>query len=611
MDEIEFVEKHLGEYKLKGNEINVKICPFCGSPKRSNHYKFFINMEKHTFICHRGSCGSKGTFYELAKMYNEKAGYIKEMAKNNFEKMNFTKKVYSAPKMKLNGLSVQADKYIKLRGFTDETIEHFGIKSDEKGNIVFPYYDEKGVHRLNKIRIPRKFDKNRDKTKIWQEGDGKPVLMNMNKTVSSEPLIITEGEWDCMAVYQSGLHNVVSIPFGTQNLDWINECWDYLDKFEEIILFFDNDDAGQKAVNEVSRKLGIYKTRIVANETECKDANELMHKDGKESIIKLIGQADYIPVNEIRVLADVKKQKRERILYGNKFLDYKLGGCGMGELVIWTGKRGGGKSTILNQTLIDTVDQKEKVFLYSGELNNYKVKQWLDRQVAGVDHIVTTKDLLTNREEYVVEPTIERIISNWYRDYIFIYSDQAVNDEDDLFEVMEYAYKRHNVKRFVLDNLKTIRFKNEHDFYRSQGKLVNRAKSFAKMYDVHIDLVVHPRKTNSNELADEDVGGSVDIIDLADNIISVGRVTPEMLEDCTDQKVKEKMDGKQTYISIKKNREYGDVGETAYYYFNPISKRIYGNGLNDKKYEWEKELDKNISAEQLKMLKEDNAYVPF
>ena len=611
MDEIQFVEKYLGEYKIKGNEINVKICPFCGSPKRSNHYKFFMNMEKHTFICHRGSCGSKGTFYELAKMYNEKVGYVAEMAKNNFEKMNFTKKVYSAPKLKLNGIGGQAEKYIKLRGFTDETIEHFGIKTDEKGNIVFPYYDEKGVHRLNKIRIPRKFDKNRDKTKIWQEGDGKPILMNMNKTVSSEPLIITEGEWDCMAVYQSGLHNVVSIPFGTSNVDWINECWDYLEKFEEIILFFDNDDAGQKAVNEVSRKLGIYKTRIVNNETECKDANELMHKDGKESIIKLIGQADYIPVNEIVALADVKKKKRERILYGNEFLDYAFGGCGMGELVIWTGKRGGGKSTILNQTLIDTVDQDTKVFVYSGELNNYKVKQWLDRQIVGEEYITTEIDQLTGRRDYVVDYKVERIINNWYKDYIYIYSDQAQNDENCLFEVMEYAYKRHNVKRFVLDNLKTIKFKNESDFYRSQGKLVNRAKSFAKMYEVHIDLVVHPRKTNSAELADEDVGGSVDIIDLADNIISVGRITPDMLESCTNEEQKAKMDNKQTYISIKKNREYGDTGVSSYYHFNPITKRIYGDGIKKKRYSWENEMDKNITYEQLKALEEDNAYVPF
>lgn len=585
MNEIEFVEKHLGEYKRKGYELNVKYCPFCGSPKKHNQYKFFINTEKHTYICHRGSCGARGTFLELAKHFNERVDYIVDIERNRFQNSNFKKKTYEKPKMKLSSVNGAAGKYLQLRGFSIDTIEHFKIKTDNKGNIVFPYYDEKNIHRLNKIRIPRKFDKNKDKTKIWQEGNGKPILFNMNNTVYNKPLIITEGEFDCMAVYEAGYKNVVSIPFGTGNVEWINECWEYLENFKEIILFFDNDDAGENAIKEVSKKLGIHKTKIVSNETACKDANELLFKD-KSIICTLIDNAEFIPVEEINILSNVKKKKRERILYGNKFLDYFLGGCGMGELVIWTGKRGGGKSTILNQTLIDTVEQKEKVFIYSGELNNYKVKQWLDRQIAGEKYITTEIDELTGREEYIVKPQVEKLISEWYSDYIYIYSDNAINDEDCLFEVMTYAYKRHNVKRFVIDNLKTIKFKNEKDFYRSQGLLVSRAKSFAKKYEVHIDLVVHPRKTSSHELTDEDVGGSVDIIDLADNIITVGRITSEMIEDAKEEE-KLKIEGKQTFLSIKKNREYGDTGVKAYYNFNPITKKIFGEGIKSKKYSWE------------------------
>lgn len=585
MNELEFVQKHLGEYKKKGNELNIKYCPFCGSSKRSNQYKFYINTEKHTYICHRGSCGARGSFLELAKHFGERVDYIVDMERNRFENNNFKKKVYEKPKMELSSLEGQAFEYLKLRGFSEKTIQHFAIKTDKKGNIVMPYYDEKNIHRLNKIRIPRKFNKNKDKTKIWQEGNGKPILFNMNNTTSDKPLIITEGEFDCMAVYEVGYKNVVSIPFGTNNLEWVNECWDYLNEFKEIILFFDNDEAGEIAVKEVSKKLGIYRVKIVENNTTSKDANELLFKD-KFKICTLIDNANYIPLEEINSLADIKKKKRERILYGNKFLDFYLGGCGMGELVIWTGKRGGGKSTVLNQTLIDTVDQKTKTFIYSGELSNEKVKQWLDRQIVGEKHLIKEVDELTGREEFAVKPQVEEIINNWYKDYIFIYSDSGKNDEDCLFEVMEYAYKRHNVKRFIIDNLKTIRFRNENDFYRAQGLLVSRAKSFAKRYNAHIDLVVHPRKTLSNELSDEDVGGSVDIIDLADNIIVVGRVTSEMIENAKEEE-KIKIEGKQTFLSIKKNREYGDTGVKAYYKFNQISKKIYGDGIGNKKYSWE------------------------
>lgn len=590
MNEIEFTEKHLGEYKLKGNEINVKYCPFCNSPKRHNQYKFFINMDKHTYICHRGSCNAKGTFNQLTKIYGEKAGYVVDMEKNRFQNTNFKKKSYDKPKMDLGELSEQALKYITLRGFSEKTIRHFKLKSDKNGNIVFPYYDEKNVHRLNKIRIPRKFDKNRDKTKIWQEGAGKPILFNMNNIDINKPLIITEGEWDCMAVYECGYENVVSIPFGTSNVEWINECWDFLEKCNTLVLWYDNDSAGSTAVEEVVRKVGIHKTKIVSNDTNYKDANDIMHNLGKSKVVELVDKAEYIPVDEIIALSDCVKKEREKILYGNKFLDYFLGACAMGELVIWTGKRGGGKSTILNQTLIDTVDQKYKVFIYSGELNNYKVKQWLDRQIAGVRYIETEVDLMTGREDYIVHPQVEKIISEWYRDYIYTYSDTATNDEDCLFEVMEYAYKRHNVKRFVLDNLKTVKFKNENDFYRSQGLFVSRCKAFARQYEVHIDLVVHPRKTQNMDLDDEDVGGSVDIIDLADNIVTVGRITPAMLEKASDEELI-KMQDKQTVLSIKKNREYGDTGVKAFYKFEPKSKRIYGEGVASKVYSWEKQVE--------------------
>lgn len=593
MNEYEFATRYLGEYKIKNGEINAKYCVFCSGGKHRDKYTFFLNPEKHTYICHRGSCGARGTFKQLCEMENERADYIMEEKKQYFENVNKHKKVYELPKMELKNASRKALDYIHLRRISDETIKDFKISSDIRGNIVFPYYDENNTHVLNKIRIPKKFVKGVDKgSKIWQEGAGKPVLFNMNNIDVNQPVVITEGEWDCLSVYESGYKNVTSIPFGTENMDWINECWDWIKEVKEFVLWWDNDEAGKRGVEEVSKKLGVYRCRIVSNENKkLKDANSILYKEGKEKVLEMIEKADYIPIENFNRLADCVKVKTERMLYGLKDLDYELGGCKMGELVIWTGKRGGGKSTVLSQTIPEAVEQGYKVFIYSGELSNSKVKEWLDRQIAGEKNIVTYQDELTLREEYGVHPEVEKYIAEWYKEYIYCYGDDGKNDEECLFEIMEYAYKRHNVKRFILDNLKTIRFggQNEDNFYRLQGMFVNRCKSFARQYNVHIDLVVHPKKTGGKDfLDDEDVGGSADIIDLADNIITVSRLTENMYEKASARE-KEEMRHKdhpgEAYdewvkncvLVVKKNREYGDTDRKMYYFFEPKTKRIYKN----------------------------------
>ncbi|MFA9397222.1 MAG: hypothetical protein ACERKV_03020 [Clostridiaceae bacterium] len=223
INEIQFADRYLGQYRIKSNEINPVYCPFCQGGRHRDKYTFFLNPNKHTYMCHRGSCGAKGTFNQLTKLYNERADYIVQIQRERFDVVA-PKKEYKAPEIKLNNIAPNALEYIKSRGINEVTIKYFDLKSDSKGNIVFPYYDENNIHVLNKIRIPRKFIKVKDKTKIWQEGAGKPVLFNMNRIIQSEPVLITEGEWDCISVFQAGYKNVVSIPFGTENMEWISEC---------------------------------------------------------------------------------------------------------------------------------------------------------------------------------------------------------------------------------------------------------------------------------------------------------------------------------------------------------------------------------------------------
>lgn len=573
MDEFDYADLYLGEYKLRGSEIVANKCPFCGGGKHSDKYTFYLNYEKHTYMCHRGSCGARGTFGQLAREKGVAAEYMAKIYENTYKE----KKSYVKPKMKLETVTDKANAYIKSRGISDKTIEHFGIKTDSHGNIVFPFYNEKGEHELNKIRLARKYVKANEKgPKTWQEGGGRPILFGMNLIKDTDTLIITEGEWDCLTVYECGFDNVVSIPFGTENFDWVDECWEWLEGFKNIIVYFDNDSAGRGAAQEAVRKLGISKVQLV--KSEIKDANELMYKHGKEEVTRVINSAEYVPVKHFVRLSDVAEYEKDGFLYGITFIDNTIGGCVYGELNIWTGKRGGAKSSILSQTVIDTVDQGKKAFWYSGELSNSRVRHWLETQMCGENNLETFKNNITGAEEKRVPTHISKILREWYKENLYIFGDEGGNQEDDLFEMFEYAYKRYDIRRFIIDNLKTVKFANSTDKYQAQADFVARCKAFCNKYKVHIDLVVHPRKSNNDEMTDEDIGGSVDIIDLADNVIECKRIAyNDIKNDVVVRSYdidKTRQDLFMNRLKILKNREYGRAGRESYYKYDVNSRRI-------------------------------------
>ena len=80
----------------------------------------------------------------------------------------------------------------------------------------------------------------------------------------SQPLIITEGQIDTLSLYEAGIRNAVSVPCGCTNLDWIDHCWDWLEKFQTVILFGDSDEPGRKMVREAVRRLDEARCMVVA-----------------------------------------------------------------------------------------------------------------------------------------------------------------------------------------------------------------------------------------------------------------------------------------------------------------------------------------------------------
>lgn len=574
----EFSKKYLYPYKVKGDEISAMYCPVCKGGDHHDKYTFALNSNKLTYHCLRGSCGVSGHFKQLCDQYGE------QYESNDLD-TNFKPRQYKKPVVEIKPITTQTEQYLQLRKLSKPTLEVYGVGDDGNGNIIFPFYENDELVFV-KYRPARKLEKG--ERKAWREADTKPVLFGMDLCEPESPLVITEGEIDCLSCYEAGIRNVVSVPSGTQDMTWLDTCWNWLKQFNLIILYGDNDSAGVDMVRALTKKLnGEHIVKVAVNPNGIKDANELLYRQGKEAVKKAVDNAKEIPISGLIRLADVKPldvKSIPRTLSGVKVLDSSMGGFLDGELTVWTGKRGHGKSTLVGQMLVEAVEQGKKVCAYSGELRSDWFQYWIESQMAGPEFMESYIDTFDDKEKYYIKKEVASQIREWYKDSFYLYDNEISTkntEEGSILKIFEYAVRRHDCKVFLVDNLMTAQSggSRDDDYYRVQSNFVGELVSFAKLFNCHVHLVAHPRKVDksSKSIDCDDVSGIGDITNRAHNVLLWSRIEDEA------EKFKLDADGA---LKILKNRSYGASCKILFKY-EEKSRRIYHrNDSPDKKYGW-------------------------
>ena len=459
--------------------------------------------------------------------------------------------------------------YCEKRNISKSTLDYIGVK--ESGNcIVFEYRNELGEHLANKYRKTKKSNG----PKMWFEKDTNVnTLFNMDKVNVSEPLLITEGEIDCLSAIEAGFKNSVSIPSGVNGTnEWITSNWTFIEQFEEIIIWFDNDEAGIKGAREVFNRLPNSTVKIVRCEV-ANDINELLYRFGKLAVLKQIEKASTPILDGVATLdmiEDFDVHEAETLKTGIEYIDDKLIGMVFGSLNVLSGRNGSGKSTILNQIYIaEAIAQGYKAFLFSGELVGGNVKYWLLQTLANEEQFAeyTAKD--GHKYKKVTIQSKEKIIED-IKDKFFLYDNDDYRIEI-IIEKMTILAKRYGVRVFVIDNLMTIESSYK-DKYEAETDVVKKLKNFAKKYNALVHLVAHPRKSMNEEIEKDDVAGSANITNLADYVTTISRAKDDVVE-------------YDAILKILKNRHTGvNVGKKLM--FNLERKRFYSA-------ETEKELHRN------------------
>lgn len=564
MEIIEFANQYLGEYRTKGKELQIRVCPFCGKDK----WKFYLNSETGLFHCKSGSCDERGSFHKLLHKYGIETNFRESAKYKTYDKVL---SLTVEEQKEFKSLNDKMYEYWKSRKISKNTLDYMKV-CQRKGVIVFPYMYQNQLKML-KYRIN---ENGTQKKKIWQQEGGISTLWGLDKVNTEEPVIITEGEPDMLSWIEAGISNVVSLPFGTSNMDWIENDWEILQKIQMFYICMDNDDAGKKAEAELKSRLGIDKCKRI-DLGNYNDVNDILKHEGPDKLQELYELPIDYPIDGLYYAEDINLNgKYDNFVTSLREIDKKVGGFKLGNTTVWTGTPGSGKSTLLNQIMIKALDNGYKCCLYTGEMSKEDIMKWFCLQLFGKKSCIPVKNEIRDTYEYrVKEEYIEKFGAVVGKNLLIIETESQITDEE-LLEKMKFAYRRDGVKVFVIDNLMKVSFskKGNSSKYDNQADFMSAIVDFSIKNNVHNHLIAHPKKPNG-EMTMYDISGASEIPNLAHNIIHIKRL---------DEKEKDKIWrelGKNfdNLITVTKNRNYGDgVGSIGLQY-DKDTKRFYTNDV--------------------------------
>ena len=575
-------EQHI-KYQQRGDELQFKYCPYCRN-KTDDKNTFAINLRTGQFKCLRASCGAKGNMITLARDFNFSLGNDVD------EYFNRRKRYKDLSRYPRPIVRAPAVAYMENRGISQMITERYGIttQKDRDNILVFPFFDEFGKLQFVKYR-KTDFDKTRDKNKEWSEKDCKPILFGMDRCDAehNKTLVLTEGQIDSLSVAEAfgGDINAVSVPTGCNGFTWVPYCWDFLGKFETLIVFGDHEKGRITLLDEMQKRFhGVVKHVRTEDYLDCKDANEILTRHGKQAVRDAVNNAVIVDSKRIKKLSKVESKnmaEMEAVSTGISQLDKLIGGFYFGQLVILTGERGLGKSTLGSQFIVNGVNQDLDAFCYSGELPDWSFQEWFDRQCAGREYInVLTSEL--GFDNYLVDGAALELIHDWYDEHCYIYDNAVIESADTenetILETLETAIKQYGCKMLLIDNLMTaIEDDLASDLYRQQTAFVRALTKLAKQYNVIIILVVHPRKSNGYSFSNDSVAGSSNITNLADVVMNYA--LPKDDDELKPDRI----------LQVSKNRLTGKVnfGGIPLWYDVPSKRILEARGMNRTKYGWD------------------------
>lgn len=426
--------------------------------------------------------------------------------------------------------------WLRQRALDPQLAAQMGVetlKADNAAWLVVPYREGSEV-------INRKWRMTSEKRHKMDQGAplalwNADCLRDPLVTQGKCPVIITEGEWDALAVIQAEFQAVVSVPNGAphqetadldtaKRYDWVDRHADDLRNVTEFILAVDADQAGQNLRSDLVALLGADRCRFVQYPEGCKDANDVLVKHNRQVLAQAIFDAKPMPVQGLYQLDDFPERGEVRSYpVGIPEIEHMLA-IVPGTLTVLTGYANMGKSTLMNAIMANAIMRHFPICVASFETD---VKPILR------DGILSAM-LGCDKSKMQSHPKFSPYVKCLHQNLMIISQNVDEDMEMDLEQFLDLcriAVKRHGVKMIVLDPWNELEHKRRRDETETDyiGRAIRSIKRFAKQYDVAFWVVAHPTKPQESVKkipALYDISGSANWANKADYGLTYHRPDP-------------------------------------------------------------------------------------
>ena len=514
---------NLGIKLSRRNGQEKTVCPQCSHTRKNKKDKCLsVNITSGEYHCH--NCSFKGN----VRVTERRRDAI------NYQKVD--KEYY--------GQAYKSDQMLNWfagRGISEATVNKFMLYLKEEWMpqtqkkercICFPYFRNEEIVNI-KFRDGRKNFKMVSKAEL--------ILYNLNSLRDRKRACLVEGEIDTLTLYECGYchdelekvevskdekgepvyverltekssYAVLSVPNGASkgnaDLAYLDSCADWLFGLDEIVIATDGDAAGRALKEELVRRLGVEKCRILEypNEKcvptadgearEPKDLNEVLMYLGKEWVDTCIENAAYIPVEGVHMVEDIfpsmldNFRKGVQIAPSTRFVTIdKHFRWKKGEINLFTGYMNCGKSfNVLQMMLAKSIWDDWKWAVFSPE--NYPANDFYDDLV----EMYTGKwlDKMT-QDEYVDA-------CYFINQHIFFVYPENEQDLHSIHDRFRYLVLKKGIDGVLVDpwnQLDSLQkpYQRE-DMYLSE--MLKIVKKFGLLNNVSYNIIAHPKNVTPN-----------------------------------------------------------------------------------------------------------------
>ena len=575
---LETKTKEIYEIDTKGKSQCKLRCPACDLTNKDKREKSLSwNDDLGTGHCFRPSCDARFVKYDESRVYEKKEYRLPD------------------PLDDIKPYSERMAAFFMSRGLFESTMKRFNIVEkehyfnavNEKRNaILFPYYRDKHLVNI----------KYRDGEKNFMLETGAELIpFNLDNIKGKKEIIITEGEFDCMSIEQVGFTHVISVPNGaSSNLDYLDRFIEsHFEDKDEIVIAVDTDKKGLDLRNELVRRLGAERCRIVTYVEGCKDINEVLCKPGHGStaVLQAIEDAQYVKIEGVFEVIDVRSQLdilfneglQKGATIGHPHFDDLISWV-TGRLCVVTGIPSHGKSEFLDEIVYRlNLKHKWRAAYFSPE--NHPLEWHISKVVSKLTGKKFEKDKLSH-EEY-------KKSVNYTNDNYFFIAPMDSSDIDTILEKAASLVRRKGIKMLVIDPYNKL----EHNLPKGLNEtqyislFLDKLISFARKYNILCFLVAHPVKMKVEDGVYEvpslySISGSSHFYNKTDFGICVYRNFVTNNVEVYVQKVKFKHLGKPGISNFHYNLENGRYVQAyndqppAWDNTNHLTKQLYNDELN-------------------------------